>query len=85
MTLAHNHSPASAARMMPMPVLLHHATPMRNPQAQPQDQIIYDPVTQISRETIQCGSSERTGCTKATHSTPMVGKDPEGDYAADDY
>jgi len=85
MTLAHNHSPASAARMMPMPVLLRHATPMRNPQAQPQDQIIYDPVTQMSRETIQCGSSERTGCTKATHSTPMVGKDPEGDYAADDY
>jgi len=58
---------------------------MDNPQGHPQDQIVYDPATQLSREIIHFGSSDRTGCTKATHGTPMVGKDPEGDYAADDY
>jgi len=86
MSLPQAHSPTTAGRrMVPMPVLLRHATPMFNPQAQPQDHIIYDPVSQISREITQYGSSDRTGCTKASHSTPMVGKDPEGDYAADDY
>jgi hypothetical protein len=39
----------------------------------------------MSREITIYGNSERTGCTKATHSTPKVEKDPEGDYAADDY
>jgi len=68
------------------PLLLRRATAMTNPSAVPQDRIVYDPRTQISKEiTIYGGSSERTGCTKASHSTPMVGKDPEGDYAADDY
>jgi len=85
MSLPQAGSPSSAYRMAPMPILLRHATPMFNPQAQPHDQIVYDPRTQMSREIVQYGSSERTGCTKATHSTPSVGKDPEGDYAADDY
>ena len=84
MSLPQAHSPLTVGRV-PMPILLRHATPMFNPQAQPQDLIIYDPRTQISREITQYGSADRTGCTKATHSTPMVGKDPEGDYAADDY
>jgi hypothetical protein len=44
----------------------------------------YDPFTQVSKMPMHAGSSERSGCTKATYSTPEVGKDPEGDYAADD-
>lgn len=67
------------------PLLLRRATPMVNPSAVPLDRIVYDPVSQMSREITIYGNSERTGCTKATHSTPKVEKDPEGDYAADDY
>lgn len=67
------------------PLLLRRATAMTNPSAVPQERIFYDPRTQISREITIYGNSERTGCTKASHSTPKVDKDPEGDYAADDY
>ncbi len=67
------------------PLLLRRATPMTQPSAVPQDRIVYDPLSQMSREITIYGNSERTGCTKATHSTPKVEKDPEGDYAADDY
>ena len=80
----HESSNSSTARA-PMPLLLRRATPMFNPSAVPQDRIVYDPLSQMSREITIYGNSERTGCTKATHSTPMVEKDPEGDYAADDY
>ena len=67
------------------PLLLRRATAMTNPSAVPQDRIVYDPRTQISKEITIYGNSERTGCTKASYSTPKVDKDPEGDYAADDY
>jgi hypothetical protein len=78
---------ASTARSMPkvLPLLMRRATPMVDPEGIPQDAIIYDPRTQMSTEIVRAGESNRTGCTKATHSTPRVGKDPEGDYAADDY
>jgi hypothetical protein len=43
----------------------------------------YDAETQTTDDLgYSCGES--SGCTKATYSTPKVGKDPEGDYAADD-
>lgn len=34
--------------------------------------------------TVETMSGKSSGCTKATYSTEKVGKDPEGDYAADD-
>ena len=76
--------PPSKPAALP-PLLLRRATPMVNPSAVPPDRIVYDPLSQMSREITIYGNSERTGCTKATHSTPKVEKDPEGDYAADDY
>lgn len=79
-----SNSLTGAGAPMP-PLLLRRATPMVNPSAVPQDRIVYDPLSQMSREITIYGNSERTGCTKATHSTPKVEKDPEGDYAADDY
>lgn len=69
----------------PFPILMRMATKMEDPQGVPQNRVIYDRVSQVSHEIIGYDmSSERTGCTKATRSTPMIGKDPEGDYAADD-
>lgn len=74
----------SASCSPPLPLLMRRATPMQNPVGIAEDSIVYDPVSQTSTEVRHAGSPNRSGCTKATHSTPMVGKDPEGDYAADD-
>ena len=43
----------------------------------------YDHERQVTT-TDETMSGESSGCTKATYSTEKVGKDPEGDYAADD-
>lgn len=78
-------TPIAHAPQTALPLLLRAATPILDPKGIPQHAIVYDPLTQMSTEVIRAGESNRTGCTKATHSTPSVGKDPEGDYAADDY
>jgi len=66
-----------------VPLLMRHAQveqsyPFKAPN------FSYDPDTQTTADPeYRCGG-ESSGCTKATYSTPKVGKDPEGDYAADD-
>lgn len=65
------------------PLVVSFAKHAENPPAYCAPEFGYDPETQVGRITYYAGGNS-SGCTKATYSTASVGKDPEGDYAADD-
>ena len=67
-----------------LPAIMRYAVAEERVEAFEEPALRYDPESQLTfDDEMRCGGRS-SGCTKATYSTPQVGKDPEGDYAADD-